>query len=103
MLRRINDLTIELESMQPNMHASERYESVLDKLKDCIAEMEAARETSRNISNRYEEVKNLRQQLFHECYRHVSEALSVIYKDLTRSSKHPLGQSHFRDDEMCLC
>lgn len=26
-----------------------------------------------------------------DCFQHVSDALSTIYKDLTRSSKHPLG------------
>lgn len=26
-----------------------------------------------------------------DCFQHVSDALSAIYKDLTRSSKHPLG------------
>ena len=28
-----------------------------------------------------------------ECYKHVSEALGVIYRDLTLSSKHPFGRS----------
>ena len=32
-----------------------------------------------------------RRDLFMDCYQHVSEALRVIYKDLTRSSKHPVG------------
>lgn len=90
-LHQINVVSIDLESMQPNMHAGERYQNLHDKLRDCSTELENARETSRDISTRYEEIKNSRQKLFHECYRHVSEALSVIYKDLTRSSRHPLG------------
>jgi len=26
-----------------------------------------------------------------DCFGHVSDALTTIYKDLTKSSKHPLG------------
>ncbi|CAE7545767.1 psm1 [Symbiodinium microadriaticum] len=59
----ISELVAELESMQPNMHAGERFE----------------------------EVRDARQKLFQTCFQHVSESLAVIYKDLTRSSKHPLG------------
>jgi structural maintenance of chromosome 1 len=36
-------------------------------------------------------VREARQKLFQACFQHVSESLAVIYKDLTKSSKHPLG------------
>lgn len=76
------------------MHASERYDVLLEKLRDCNQELESAKEVARSASTRFEEVKRLRQQLFQNCYRHVSESLGVIYKDLTKSSKHPLGNEH---------
>ena len=38
-----------------------------------------------------EQVKRFRSDAFVECFRHVSEALAIVYRDLTRSSKHPLG------------
>jgi hypothetical protein len=73
------------------MHAGERYEAVLEKLQECNAELEELKETARTYSVRFEDVKRQRQQLFSACYSHVCEALGVIYRDLTRSSKHPLG------------
>ena len=73
------------------MHASERFDVLVEKLKECNDELENAREVARTATLRYEEVKRMRQQLFQECYKHVSDSLGVIYKDLTRSSKHPVG------------
>lgn len=93
------------------MHAAERYEGVIDKLRECNEQLEGTKETVRDLSLRFEEVKKHRQQLFQvlmkinftltqraliyismqECYTQVSEALGTIYRDLTRSSKHPTG------------
>lgn len=73
------------------MHASERYQSLYEKLQECSNDLESARSAAREVALRFEEVKNSRQHLFQECYRHVSDSLGVIYKDLTRSSRHPLG------------
>jgi structural maintenance of chromosome 1 len=87
----IAELVAELETIQPNMHAAERYEGVVDRLRECSDELEGTKETARSLSVRFEEVKARRLSLFAECFGHVSEALGTIYKDLTRSGKHPLG------------
>ena len=84
-------LAAELEKMQPNMHAAERYEGVVEKLRDCEKDLEAAKDAANEVTKRFDDVRRERQQLFQECYKHVSDTLGVIYKDLTRSSKHPLG------------
>ena len=91
LLKSILSLSTELETVQPNMHAAERYEGVMDKLRECEKDLESSRDTAGAIGDRFDEVKRERQQLFQECYEHVSESLGVIYRDLTRSSKHPLG------------
>ena len=91
LMKKIVALSGELENVQPNMHAFERYEGVVDKLKQCNHDLEKAKDSSKTVSNRFEEVKRLRQRKFQECFDHISESLSVIYKDLTRSSRHPLG------------
>ena len=75
------------------MHAAERFDGVVDKLRECEKELDAAKEAAAEVTARFEEVKSERQRLFQDCYQHVSEALAVIYKDLTRSSKHPLGNA----------
>mmetsp|Transcript_3027 Transcript_3027/g.4618 ORF Transcript_3027/g.4618 Transcript_3027/m.4618 type:complete len:1350 (+) Transcript_3027:171-4220(+) len=89
--RQIQELQEEIESMQPNMHAMERYDGVVEKLKDCNADLDHVRDEAKEITARFDEVRETRQRLFQACFDHVSEALAVIYKDLTRSSKHPLG------------
>jgi structural maintenance of chromosome 1 len=87
----INELQTELESIQPNMHASERYDGILEKLRESNEQLEVIKETARELCSRFDELRKQRQELFYECYNHVSEALGTIYKDLTRSAKHPLG------------
>jgi len=87
----IKELHTELESIQPNMHAAERYEGVVDKLRACNMDLDDTKEAARSLNVRFEEVRQLRQSAFGECFAHVSEALGTIYRDLTRSGKHPLG------------
>jgi len=87
----ITELANELDSMQPNMHAVDRFAAVQERLGEASNELEAHRERVRQATAQFEEVRRRRLQMFQECYKHVSESLSVIYKDLTRSSKHPLG------------
>jgi structural maintenance of chromosome 1 len=89
--KQIAELTLELEAMTPNMHAMERYEGVLEKLAETNEEFDSIREQSRQITQRFEEVKAQRQEMFQDCFQHVSNVLSTIYKDLTKSSRHPLG------------
>jgi structural maintenance of chromosome 1 len=73
------------------MHAFERYAHLLEISNECELKVEEARQTSKSVLTRYEQVKRFRCEAFQDCYRHVSEALAVVYRDLTRSSKHPLG------------
>eukprot|EP01038_Epipyxis_sp_PR26KG_P004825 gene4825-6760_t len=89
--KQIEDIIAELETIQPNMHALERYEGVTEKLRECSDELEQAKDVSKNITLRFEEVKKNRESLFQDCYNHISRSLGLIYRDLTRSSKHPLG------------
>ena len=89
--KQITAMIMELETMQPNMHAAERYEGVVEKLRECDKELDDAKLAANTVSKKFEDVRKERHQLFGECYQHVSETLGVIYKDLTRSSKHPLG------------
>lgn len=73
------------------MHAAERYEGVLEKLNECSRELEEVKEVTREVVTRFEEVRKIRQELYGDCYKRVSQSLGSIYSDLTCSSKHPLG------------
>jgi len=91
LVKKMEALLAELETMQPNMHALERYEGVTEKLKECELELNEQQEKANDVNQRFEDVKKQRQKLFEDCFKHVSVALGVIYKDLTKSSKHPAG------------
>lgn len=48
----IRSLTEELESMQPNMHAVERYDGVVEKLKECSTDLDNVRDAAKDITMR---------------------------------------------------
>lgn len=92
---KISALLTDIQNMQPNMHATERYDGVVQRLQETSDDLEEVKREAREISEEFEIVKKKRQELFDTCYQHVSEALSVIYRDLTCSSKHPVGGKAF--------
>jgi structural maintenance of chromosome 1 len=92
---KITLLLEEMSKIQPNMHAEEKYEMVLQKLQKTSEELEQLKNVVKDVSMSYELVKKQRMELFQVCFKHISESLGVIYKDLTQSSKHPLGGNAF--------
>jgi structural maintenance of chromosome 1 len=54
-------------------------------------EYEGAKKTAQEANARFNTLRTERHDRFMDCFQHVSEALTTIYKDLTKSSKHPLG------------
>jgi chromosome segregation ATPase len=55
---------------------------VSEKLKECDKELESSKAAAGAVGTRFEEVKRERQELFQECYEHVSESLGVIYRSV---------------------
>jgi structural maintenance of chromosome 1 len=88
-------LSAEVAEMRPNMHAGDRLDSVSAKLKEIESELDGARDRARAFGAQFENCRNERIQLFETCFKHVSQALEVIYRDLTKSSKHPMGGTAF--------
>ena len=87
----IAKINSEVHAIQPNMHAVERFDAIEGKLGTISAELEVAKTEAASLATSFERIKRNRQSLFQECFKHVSESLGLIYRDLTRSSKHPLG------------
>jgi structural maintenance of chromosome 1 len=85
----------EIESITPNMKASEAYVEITDKLKSADADFQAAKEKSRKTNSKFQKIKNERSRRFMTAYEHIQESLKEIYKDMTKSSKHPLGGDAF--------
>lgn len=57
---KIDALTHEIESMVPNMKAIERYDNVQNDLKSSSGDLESARQQTREIATRFEQVKKQR-------------------------------------------
>jgi structural maintenance of chromosome 1 len=70
----ISAVSEELLAIQPNMHAADRYEGVIEKLKDCSDNLETIQQNAKSISQRFEDVRNLRHNLFMECFTHGKES-----------------------------
>ena len=49
------------------MHAAERYEGVVEKLRDCEKDLEGTKEAASGLTTRFEELRKERQALFQVC------------------------------------
>jgi structural maintenance of chromosome 1 len=88
---KISDLKGEIEIMQPNMKAGEKFEDISTRHKTSAEDFDLARESARDATAMFNEIKQKRHDMFMQCFNHISNELQAIYKDLTKSSKHPLG------------
>eukprot|EP00752_Nemacystus_decipiens_P006829 g6131.t1 len=89
------ELQGQINQMTPNMRAVERFGDVSDRLKASGQTFEQSKQFAAGAVLKFNEAKQRRYDAFMQAYAHVSENLSTIYKDLTRSSKHPLGGNAF--------
>ncbi|EEC50622.1 predicted protein, partial [Phaeodactylum tricornutum CCAP 1055/1] len=80
-----------IESITPNMKASEAFSTITDRLKGSSSDYEKSKEKSAKAAQAFQRVKAKRAKLFNEAFNHIDEALKTIYTDMTKSSKHPLG------------
>jgi structural maintenance of chromosome 1 len=87
----IDELTLELSRLEPNMKALEQYETVKEKERLQTIELEAARDKVKEASEAFENVRNRRRSTFMDAFQHIAESIDVLYKELTRSASHPLG------------
>lgn len=87
----LSELTADIECMTPNMKAGKAFEAATERTKESTIEWDRAKAESRNATLTFQKIKNQRTRLFNEAFDHIDEALKTIYKDMTKSSKHPLG------------
>lgn len=87
----IEKISSQIESMAPNMKAGDAFDTVVDQLEECNEDFAHAKERCKSASVAFEALKRERTERFNTAFKHVSDALTIIYKDMTKSSKHPLG------------
>ncbi|CAK4115963.1 unnamed protein product [Aphanomyces euteiches] len=89
--QQIAAMASELERMQPNMKALEKYDEIQARIAKEEEELEKIKANATEACQKFDEVKDARYERFMEAFNHVSECIDETYKNLTKSSKHPLG------------
>jgi structural maintenance of chromosome 1 len=88
---RISDMVSELERMQPNMRALEKFDEIQARITKEEEDLEQIKQKSFEAASAFEKVKNARYEQFMKAFDHISGVIDSTYKQLTKSSKHPLG------------
>lgn len=89
--QKMDALISEIEKTAPNMKALDQYEALRERERVVTEEFEAARKEEKQIADSYNGIKQRRYELFMGAFNHISNSIDKIYKQLTKSSNHPLG------------
>ncbi|KAJ3053257.1 Structural maintenance of chromosomes protein 1 [Rhizophlyctis rosea] len=88
---KIKEMTAEIEKMAPNMRAVDKLDEVESKLRATAQQFDNARKEAKSARDAFNKIKEERFDRFMDAYNHISENISVIYKDLTKSKIFPTG------------
>lgn len=88
---KISKLNQEIEGIAPNMKAADAFNEITEKVKSGMDDFDTAKEAGRNATDTFNKVRKARASKFNTAFKKIDSALKVIYTDMTKSSKHPLG------------
>jgi len=88
---KISKLSQEIEGIAPNMKASDAFETMTEKVKETVDGFNTAKEEGRKANEAFNKVRKARSHKFNTAFKKIDAALKIIYTDMTKSSKHPLG------------
>ncbi|OQR80760.1 structural maintenance of chromosomes protein [Achlya hypogyna] len=97
--QQIAQLAGELERMQPNMKALDKYDEIQARIASEEAELERIKAGAAAAAEAFDNVRDARFERFMEAFTHVSGVIDSVYKNLTKSSKHPLGGTAYLNIE----
>lgn len=89
--QKISSIVSDIERTAPNLKALDQYEALQEKERAVNKEFEEARNEEKEVAGEFNKVKQNRYGLFMEAFSHISGNIDKIYKQLTKSSTHPLG------------
>ncbi|XP_078182558.1 structural maintenance of chromosomes protein 1-like [Carex rostrata] len=89
--QKMESLVAEINRTAPNLKALDQYEVLLKKEEEVSKKYEEARKEEKDISDKFNSIRQRRYELFNEAFKHISENIDRIYKQLTKSNTHPLG------------
>lgn len=81
------------------MRAMDRLESVETRLKQTDQEWEDSKAAAQEAKEAFNDVKQMRFDLFNKAFSHIQQQIEHVYKDLTRSEAYPLGGQAYLDME----
>lgn len=87
----LQKLVVDMDDLTPNLKAAEAFASISEKLKESGTDFDKAKAEARKASTAFHKIRQKRTEKFTEAFNHIDEALKIIYNDMTKSSKHPLG------------
>ncbi|KAI3423850.1 hypothetical protein D9Q98_009684 [Chlorella vulgaris] len=87
----IEEMRADLARLAPNLKAVEQYEAMRAKEREQLEELETARRESKAATEAFQAVQQRRYDSFTAAFEHVAAQIDPIYKELTRSSVHPVG------------
>ncbi|KAF2863314.1 RecF/RecN/SMC protein [Piedraia hortae CBS 480.64] len=99
LLEQISLLTTSLEKLAPNMRSAERLAATSSRLQATDREFKQSTQASKRATKEFEAIKSRRQELFNKAYKHISQQITPIYKELTKTPHFPLGGSASLDIE----
>jgi len=88
---KISKLTQEIEGIAPNMKASDAFNTMTEKVQETVKDFNTAKEEGRKANEVFNKVRKARSHKFNTAFKQIDAALKIIYTDMTKSSKHPLG------------
>jgi len=98
---KISKLNQEIEGIAPNMKAADAFKEITERVKSGMDEFDTAKETGRKATEAFNKIRKSRAHKFNTAFKKIDSALKIIYTDMTKSSKHPLGGNAYLslDDE----
>ncbi|KAL7521334.1 hypothetical protein ACHAWX_006015 [Stephanocyclus meneghinianus] len=88
---KIAKLSAEIEGIAPNMKAAEAFDTMTERVKETMDDFNTAKEEGRKANDAFNKIRKARSHMFNAAFKQIDDALKVIYTDMTKSSKHPLG------------
>ncbi|KAH9608863.1 hypothetical protein KSS87_002352 [Heliosperma pusillum] len=88
---KMDALVSDIDRTAPNLKALDQYEALKQKEDLVSKEFDTARKEEKEIADRFNAVRDERHKKFMDAFNHISSNIDKIYKQLTRSSTHPLG------------
>ncbi|KAJ3332898.1 Structural maintenance of chromosomes protein 1 [Blyttiomyces sp. JEL0837] len=87
----IKTISAEMERIAPNLKASDKFADVEAKLRATADEFDNARKEAKAAKDAFNKIKDERFSRFSAAFKHISESIDTIYKELTKSKTFPLG------------